>query len=82
MEAKLLFQRALDIRTAKQGFYHKDTQVVRRALKLLETSVVTSKHGEKATKKERKPLALDSVTSRTLTKTSFKSLTIHQASTF
>lgn len=58
-EAKLLLQRALDIRTSKQGVYHKETEVIRRALTLMETSEVAVKLGGKATRKDREPFPLN-----------------------
>lgn len=79
-EAKVLFQRALDLRTAHQGVYHRDTKLIRRTLMLLETSEVAARLGEKATRKERDPYALGGRTSLLSTrKTSHKNLAINQA---
>lgn len=79
-EAKVLFQRALDVRTAHQGVYHRDTKLIRRTLMLLETSEVAARLGEKATRKERDPYALGGRTSLLSTrKTSHKNLAINQA---
>ena len=69
-EAKLLFQRALDIHTATQGVYHTDTKTIRRALMSLETVDVGAKFSSKGTAKDQELLALDGLRSRPLTKTS------------
>ena len=69
-EAKLLFQRALDIRTAKQGVYHTEANTIRRALMSLETVDVGAKFSGKGTGKEKELLALEGLRSRPLTKTS------------
>lgn len=71
-EARLLFQRALDIRTAKQGVYHRDTKLIRRALVSLETVDVAAKYYGKGTPKEREILALDDQKGRSSMKTSAK----------
>lgn len=79
-EAKVLFQRALDIRTSHQGVYHRDSKLIRRTLMLLETSEVAARLGEKATRKARDPYALSGRTSLLSTrKTSRKNLAINQA---
>lgn len=80
-EAKLLFQRALDINTAKQGVYHTDTKTIRRALMSLETVDVGAKFCGKGTAKDQELLALDGLRSRPLTKTSSRNLDFRQAST-
>ena len=69
-EAKLLFQRALDIRTSKQGVYHAETKTIRRALVSLETVDVGAKFSGKGSGKEKELLALEGVRSRPLTKAS------------
>lgn len=81
-EAKLLFQQALDIRTATQGVYHRDTKLIRRALMSLETADVAAKFSGKGTAKEKELLALEGQRSRSLTKTSSRNnLVFRQAST-
>ena len=80
-EAKQLFQRALDIHTAKQGVYHTDTKTVRRTLMSLETVDVGAKFSGKGTAKDQELLALDGLRSRPLTKTSSRNLDFRQAST-
>ena len=79
-EAKLLFQRALDIHTAKQGVYHTDTKTIRRALTSLETVDLGARFSGKGTAKDRELLALDGLRSRPFTKTS-RNLDFRQAST-
>lgn len=79
-EAKLLFQRALDIHTAKQGVYHTDTKTIRRALMSLETVDVGAKFSGKGTAKDQELLALDGLRSRPLTKASSRNLDFRQAS--
>lgn len=79
-EAKQLFQRALDIRTSKQGVYHTDTKLIRRALMSLETVDVSAKFSSKGTAKEQKLLALDGLRGRSLTKTSSNNNDFCQAS--
>ena len=79
-EAKQLFQRALDIRTAKQGVYHVETKLIRRALMSLETVDVSAKFSGKGTVIEKELRALDGVTSRPLTKSSSRNLDFRQAS--
>lgn len=79
-EAKLLFQRALDIRTAKQGVYHTDTKTIRRALMSLETVDLGAKFSSKGTGKDQELLALEGLRSRSLTKTSSRNLDFRQAS--
>jgi len=80
-EAKLLFQRALDIRTVKQGVYHTDTKTIRRALMSLETVDVGAKFSGKATAKDQELLALDGLRSRPITKTPSRNFDFRQAST-
>ncbi|KAJ7379381.1 hypothetical protein OS493_016618 [Desmophyllum pertusum] len=63
-EAKLLFQRALDIRTAKQGVYHSNTKTIRRALMALETVDLGAKFSGMGTGKQQELLALDGLRSR------------------
>ena len=78
-EAKVLFQRALDIRTATQGVYHRDTKLIRRALMSLETADMVTKYSGKGTAKEN-DLALEGLRSRSLTKTTPRNLDFRQAS--
>lgn len=68
------------MRTAKQGVYHVETKLIRRALMSLETVDVSAKLSSKGTVIEKELRALDGVRSRPLTKSSSRNIDFRQAS--